>query len=556
MAGEPGPDWLWLWPGCGLVLWTLVAVLVPVLLSWWGSARRAQRWAQLRDSARGSRHSWHCTDLFSKPTYCCLCGLPALQGASCLCCGVCVDDTCLSQADRQLKCKEVALVPRPDGSLNHHWVRGNVPLLSLCAVCRLQCGTQPRLCDLRCAWCQQVAHDDCVAALPSRCDLGHFRRVIVPPQYLYLVSRGPMCPEHWTPVLILANSRSGNNMGEGLLGEFRMLLNPIQVVDLSEVPPGKALQLCRLLPPRSVQVLVCGGDGTVGWVLNAIDDMKMKGEEELVPHVAILPLGTGNDLSQTLGWGGGYAGDLSVQDILRVLVGPCLCAWALGVLRVPVGVGGSLSGFWQVLSMNNYFSIGPDALMALNFHQQRQRSPSLFSSRLVNKAVYFFYGTKDCLVQACKDLDQKIELELDGERVQLPRLEGIIILNISYWGGGCRLWEGMGDEPYPQASCDDGLLEVVGVYGSFHCAQIQVKLANPVRLGQAHTVRLVLRSGSMPMQVDGEPWAQGPCTIVITHKTQALMVAHAGEHSDEEDSSHSETEMDPDPSAQCQTLEL
>lgn len=39
-------------------------------------------------------------------------------------------------------------------------------------------------------------------------------------------------------------------------------------------------------------------------------------------------------------------------------------------------------------------------------------------------------------------------------------------------------------------SVDDGLLEVVGVYGSFHCAQIQVKLANPVRLGQAHTVRV------------------------------------------------------------------
>lgn len=37
---------------------------------------------------------------------------------------------------------------------------------------------------------------------------------------------------------------------------------------------------------------------------------------------------------------------------------------------------------------------------------------------------------------------------------------------------------------------DDGLLEVLGVFGSFHCAQIQVKLANPVRLGQAHTVRV------------------------------------------------------------------
>lgn len=42
---------------------------------------------------------------------------------------------------------------------------------------------------------------------------------------------------------------------------------------------------------------------------------------------------------------------------------------------------------------------------------------------------------------------------------------------------------------------DDGLLEVVGVHGSFHCAQIQVKLANPVRLGQAHTVRVSATQG-------------------------------------------------------------
>lgn len=33
--------------------------------------------------------------------------------------------------------------------------------------------------------------------------------------------------------------------------------------------------------------------------------------------------------------------------------------------------------------------------------------------------------------------------------MDLPSLEGIIVCNISYWGGGCRLWEGMGDEPCP-----------------------------------------------------------------------------------------------------------
>ncbi|XP_059804123.1 diacylglycerol kinase epsilon isoform X2 [Hypanus sabinus] len=516
-AAEVGPGaWEWGWSlGAGrLALLTAAAVLLPVLLSWWYGGRRGRPGAPAGPGPGG--HCWLYSDLFGRPTYCSECGQAALRGCYCDSCGACVHTACQAAAERRLLCKQRLSAAR--GPPRHHWLRGNLPLCNRCAVCGLQCGSRPCLCDQRCIWCQQVAHDDCLARVPPTCPLGPLPRAVVPPQYLHWVShrtREPTDPaqyistsvENWSPVLVLGNSRSGNNMAQSLMGEFRTILNPVQVLDLGTVTPYKALQLCTVLPSHSVCVLVCGGDGTVGWVLDAIDEMKHKGQEQYTPRVAILPLGTGNDLSRTLGWGAGYTGDQTAEGILRhVLEGETV---KLDRWRVRITKGFYSFHRLKVFSMNNYFSIGPDALMALNFHEHRQQSPSLFSSRILNK------------------------VELDGEQISLPKLEGVIVLNIAYWGGGCRLWEGTGSELYPPASHNDSLLEVVGVYGSFHCAQIHIGLANPVRLGQAHTVRLTLKSSVMPMQVDGEPWVQGPCTILISHKTQALIVEAPASETDQ-----------------------
>lgn len=181
----------------------------------------------------------------------------------------------------------------------------------------------------------------------------------------------------------------------------------------------------------------------------------------------------------------------------------------------------------QNLIVNNYASIGVDALVTLNFHKHRESSPVLFGSRLINKFWYFTYGTKDVLERECKNLHQKIKLELDGKYIDLPEIEGIVILNISSWGGGCKVWQlgSNSNKAIPESRYDDGLVEVIALYSSFHIAQLQVGLAEPLRLGQAQVVKITLHGGNAPMQVDGEPWEQHPSVITISKHNQAIMLA-------------------------------
>lgn len=146
-----GPPAQGLLPDGHLVLWTLCSVLLPVFITLWCALQRSRRQLHRRDIFRKSKHCWRDTDLFSHPTYCCVCAQHILQGAFCDCCGLRVDEGCLKKVDKRFPCKEIMLKndsKAPD-AMPHHWIRGNVPLCTYCVICKQQCGSQPKLCDYR-----------------------------------------------------------------------------------------------------------------------------------------------------------------------------------------------------------------------------------------------------------------------------------------------------------------------------------------------------------------------------------------------------------------------
>jgi len=62
---------------------------------------------------------------------------------------------------------------------------------------------------------------------------------------------------------------------------------------------------------------------------------------------------------------------------------------------------------------------------------QRDANPEKFTNRNYNKIIYTIIGLEKFVFPSkCRDLHKKIELEVDGKRVELPPLEGILILNI------------------------------------------------------------------------------------------------------------------------------
>ncbi|KAG7236084.1 hypothetical protein INR49_001365 [Caranx melampygus] len=493
----------------------------------------------------------------------------------CAACKIVAHTTCIEQLEKiNFRCKPSF---RESGSRNirepivvrHHWVHRR----RQDGKCK-QCGKgfqqkfafhSKEIVAISCSWCKQAYHNkvSCfmLQQIEEPCPIGAHAALIVPPTWIVRIRRNqssmksskkkkrtsfkrksskkgaeegrqwkpfiirPIPSPLMKPLLVFVNPKSGGNQGNKILQSLMWYLNPRQVFDLSQGGPKEGLELYRKV--HNLRILACGGDGTVGWILSCLDEQALNPQ----PPVAVLPLGTGNDLARTLNWGGGYTDEPLSKILSHVEDGAVvqLDRWNLQVEPNPnagAEVDEQQTDKLPLDVFNNYFSLGFDAHVTLEFHESREANPEKFNSRFRNKMFYAGTAFSDFLMGSSKDLSKHIKVVCDGtdltSKVQDLKLQCLVFLNIPRYCAGTTPWGNPSEHhDFEPQRHDDGYIEVIG-FTMTSLATLQVG-GHGERLNQCREVTLTTTK-PLPVQVDGEPCRLAPSVIHISLRNQANMI--------------------------------
>ncbi|XP_024450025.1 diacylglycerol kinase 1 isoform X3 [Populus trichocarpa] len=332
------------------------------------------------------------------------------------------------------------------------------------------------------------------------------------------------------PVIVFINSKSGGQLGRQLLITYRSLLNQNQVIDLGEKKPDKVLhevyarlhklkcngdQFAAEIEKR-LRIIVAGGDGTAGWLLGVVSDLKLPQP----PPIATVPLGTGNNLPFAFGWGKKNPGTdrLSVEAFLEQV----RTAKEMKIDRMVIIL--FEGDFGTTSAWSTYLKLGCTQgwFLASVFHPSSRNIAQLARVKIMK-------------------VGQSQWVDLD-----IPRsVRSIVCLNLPSFSGGLNPWgkpshKKLLDRDLTPPYVDDGFFEVVGFRNAWHGLVLYAPNGHGTRLAQsslcvqAHRIRFEFRKGAAGhtfMRIDGEPWKQplpvddDKVVVEISHRGQVTMLA-------------------------------
>lgn len=227
--------------------------------------------------------------------------------------------------------------------------------------------------------------------------------------------------------LALVNPVSGSQQGKEFTTWFQQLLGKDRVHSIySEQQVRNVLE--TTISCGCWKVLVAGGDGTCNLVVQILQSFPWK---VCMIHI---PIGTGNELARSLGWGGSCHTLTELQRLVAY-VGVANIE-ALDIWNVSVQQTSSSA---RTNCMMGFLSLGIDAQVELRFNESRWRNPSSYQSSWLNIAKYGWYGLQTMLqwTRIAGILDFIESLEVDNVPLNIPlQIQSIIFLNLPCYGAG------------------------------------------------------------------------------------------------------------------------
>ncbi|CAD6259446.1 unnamed protein product [Miscanthus lutarioriparius] len=457
-------------------------------------------------------------------------------------------------------------LPAPSNDRNSNGLHPEVPFFFL--RCFLVVLASPRLASVGMELHRNGTNGSCHSSCGPLTDYYIPDYILKPDSERVTVDSVPCCP-----VVVFINSKSGGQLGSSLIKTYRELLNEAQVL-ISQKRLLIRFYTDYTATLKSSSLTVAGGDGTASWLLGVVSDLELSHP----PPVATVPLGTGNNLPFSFGWGkkNPATDQAAVKSFLGQVKGARemnIDSWHI-IMRMripqegpcdpiaPLDLPHSLHAFHRVSacdSLNlegyhtfrggfwNYFSLGMDAQVSYEFHSERKRNPEKFRHQLRNQGTYAKLGFKHSLNHlSSRNISQLAKVKImkrpgsQWEELKIPRsIQSVICLNLPSFSGGLNPWGTPGtrkvqDRDLTAPYVDDGLIEIVGFRDAWHGLILLAPNGHGTRLAQAHRIRFEFHKGAAEhtfMRIDGEPWKQplpkedDTVVVEISNLRQVAMLA-------------------------------